>query len=71
VDELEIEIEIDPEFDPEFDWRLDALMVAGFTYPTAFRLAMELHSGNPSWHDAARLKRLGMGEQDILDQLID
>jgi hypothetical protein len=67
VDELEIEIEIDP----GFDWRLDALTAAGFTYPTALRLAMELHSGNPSWHDAARLKNLGMGEQDILDQLID
>jgi hypothetical protein len=68
VDEPASEIAL--ELDPEFEWRLEQLG-RHFSHFTAFRLAMECHTPEKSWHKAVRLKNLGMTEPQIIDQLID
>jgi len=64
------ELEITLEIEPEFDWRLDQLR-QHFSYPVAFQLAMTCHTADKSWHDAVRLKGLGMTEAQIVDQFVD
>jgi hypothetical protein len=66
---MDDELEITLELEPEFEWRLEQLE-KHFSYQVAFTLAMYCY-GERSWHDALRLKQLGFGEAEIVNQLVD